>query len=535
MTDTLNPDLLFYGSIPDALLLDDKWTTQNLLVNGQKIEGVRVGVEHGQDSPVATCEIEIATEDLALMPLGASVQMQAGYGSAVGTIFDGNFYEDYVLSGDAGGWTRLLALGHAHRLTYPSRRDIVFAAGKTRPLAIFKALCSMRGIPNYFGEEVYDVSMNLVELGGLTAIDDGTVLIPKDTNLLDWMNEKFGLFEYWVGDQPDGSFQLMRILTPPEPGTEEYVYEEGQAGHVNMLERSRRSTDIINDWRIEGASWTDDETEEEFAIVSFPVSAPVEPLLPPLFYQHAEISDEILVTQELADAVRNAKEVRYGALTPGWSIDVEGDPTVRIGDPIRVVKPSSGDDDLIWVTNLRQDVDEAGYWMTIEGWAGLGTSLPRGNDCATFPLLTGTVHLGNEYLSNYRVPSPNGNAGALLHKISFTVPESYTSLKIFGWWHGCNNLLAGEITASKFEIWQGAPLEKVADGELPRQKESLTVKYGTGFDANWTYGPPIMLKGSLESGPAEFRIVSGQNDDFEVRDLNLVACGVGSPVYPTEE
>jgi hypothetical protein len=60
-----------------------------------------------------------------------------------------------------------------------------------------------------------------------------------------------------------------------------------------------------------------------------------------------------------------------------------------------------------------------------------------------------------------------------------------------------------------------------------------------GSDADWE-AIVIPVTGSLVAGAAELRLHSGHNpntgayDDYEVKSLNLIVCGVGIPDLPNE-
>src|SRR5690606_12885963 len=102
---------------------------------------------------------------------------------------------------------------------------------------------------------------------------------------------------------------------------------------------------------------------------------------------------------------------------------VGGDGARQPGDQVAVISPTVNGPDgpdlidqivqhtprVLWLMRVEHVISERGWLTHLEGWAGNGQPLPAGDDCATQTLMTGTVHLGNEYLWHYRVPSPNGN------------------------------------------------------------------------------------------------------------------------------
>lgn len=524
-------DIEFYGSVQDALLLDHKKIRYVLTDEfGTEHDAFDVHTEHDIDGGIGTCDFTLEASDV--IDLGTKIKVQAGYGSAISTIFDGRIPDDEYAVTEDGWFTVYRAVGWSSLLTPPARTDLVYDTGETSLKTIFESLCLMRNVPNYLADNTQDVDGVEIALGGVAELDDGKIIIEKDTSLLDWLKRVCEMFEYYIYDTPSGIVRLGRFIGPPDPVDIVATYEEG--AHVISLRKARSSVDIINDWEIRGASYTSEADGSTVAIRTFPLEVPNDPLLP-LGYAHGEIQDEILSTLELAEMVRKAKEIRYGVITPLWTWECEGDPERQIGDGVKVISNELAEEADVFITRITQTVSDEGYWAEMSGLAGAGEPNPPGNDCISIPLLTGTIHLGNETLNNYRIKKFQG----IEKKIAFTVPDDYSSLTIRGFAHGSNSFVGNtDSTASRFEIHQGSPLEKVSEGELPRQVESLTIPYGTGFDNNWT-AITIPLTGSLTEGSAELRILSGfdsdvgDRDDFEVRDLTLTACGVGSPIYPS--
>lgn len=522
---------VFFGSVQAALQIDRKPISLNVVVSGQELDhAYEVRTSHAHNQPVGTLEFVVdADVELAL---GSTVQVQAGYGAPVGTIFNGFIPDEGYAMTQEGWYTRYKAVGFANRLNPPVRNKIVFP-GLTTLKDIFVSFCNMRGAPNYYADPITITNSDaLIAFGNIPELDEGKFVIPKGTSPLQWLNNIANLFYYYVFDTPQGILRFQRILNPPLPGTTVASYVEGE--HVLSMGISRESSSIINDTEVRGASYTAADGST-VAIRTFPLTVPDEPLLAPLKYQHQEIQNELLQTLELAEGVRQAQDIAVGTLSPDWSWGVEGDPERAPGDPVFVRSEKKNREANVWITSIQQGVSEEGYWADMTGWAGNGVALAPGDDCIPITLLVGAKHLGNEYLPNYKI---NGYQG-IEHKVTFTVPADYSSLKIVGFAHGTNSFARGqESTASRFEIWQGTPLEKVAEGELPRQLESLKIDYD--IDANWP-SVVIPLTGSIKEGTAELRILSGvdstvgDRDDFEVRDLKLIACGVGQPIYPTLE
>jgi len=525
---------LVYGTVEDALTLDLKAITSTAVIGGVQTDVSDIRADHGTGQPVGTCELTIPAPVPGWVKLGASVHVEAGYGSAVGTIFDGRIPDDSAAMSETGGDVTLNAVGWASLLASPARRDIIFPAGSTNLKTIFESLCRLRGVRMYRSDLTISPSGATLNLGGVTEVDGGKVIVKAGTSLLDWLNRVGDLFGYSVFDTPNGTIRLARILSAPTSGQIVIDYVEGE--NVVTHQRDRRASDIINDWDIHGAKYTAADTSQ-VAVRSFTAVVPNNPLLAPLGYRHGDLSDDILVTPALANAAREAQEVRAGDLASAWTWTAEGHPLLQPGDGVTI--RSFSYDELyvpnpVWLTSLHQTVSEEAYWADMGGWAGQGTAGAAGNDSLTIALLDSAGrHLGNEYLSNYKRKNPDGT----LLKFPFTVPDAYSGMTVRGFSHGANSFVGGvDSTASKFEVWQGGT-DPVGSGELPRQTESLTIDF-----TNLSRWSPITipLSGSLTAGSAEFRIIAGEDtsvgdvDDFECRDIVIILTGVGVGVYPTE-
>lgn len=533
---------LVYGSVEDALALDLKALTHTAIIAGAQTDVLDSRAAHGTAQPVGTCELTIPAPIPDWVTLGATVRVEAGYGSAVGVIFDGRIPDDTAALDESGGVVTVSAVGRASLLAPPARRDIIFPTGSTSLKVIFESLCRMRGVLKYRSDLTISPSGGTLNLGGVTQVDGGKVIIKAGTSLLDWLNRVGDLFGYSVFDTPDGTVRQARILSTPSAGSAVIAYVEG----VNLVahQRQRRSSAIVNDWDVRGAKYTAADTSQ-VAVRSFTGVVPNDPLLAPLGYRHGDIQDDILVTATLANAARETQEIRSGGLASEWTWTAEGHPLLQPGDAV-TIRSVSYDEPVIvagiefylpnpvWITSIHQGVAEAGYWADMGAWAGGGTAGAAGNDSLTISLLDSAGrHLGNEYLFNYKRKNPDG----VLLKFPFTVPDAYSGMTVRGFSHGANSFVGGvDSTASKFEVWQGGT-NPVGSGELPRQTESLSIDF-TNL-SKWT-PITIPLSGSLTAGSAEFRIIAGQDtsvgdvDDYEVRDISLVVTGSGTGVYPTE-
>jgi hypothetical protein len=136
--------------------------------------------------------------------------------------------------------------------------------------------------------------------------------------------------------------------------------------------------------------------------------------------------------------------------------------------------------------------------------------------------------------------------------IAFTAPDDASSVTFEALAHSTNSHLTEEddkdSTLSTWEVWQlpdptlpedtgDNKKRRVGSGELPIMAED-GADYA-GSDADWE-AIVIPVTGSLVAGAAELRLLSGHNpntgayDDYEVKSLNLIVCGVGIPDLPNE-
>src|SRR5699024_8109092 len=156
-------------------------------------------------------------------------------------------------------------------------------------------------------------------------------------------------------------------------------------------------------------------------------------------------------------------------------------------------------------------------------------------------LQTAPIHLGDEVIPWYAVPGPSGKSV----RVGFTVPDDFFSLKIVLYAHGVNSYLldAGntESTVSTLKFWQAG--EEVSSGTLDSLAEDYEQRlpYGAGL-THWTR-VAIAMPNGLKRGRAELEIIAGEDsrlppatklDDFEIRNVDLYASGVGVPVFVGE-
>lgn len=500
---------------------------------------------YGVNQPIATGSITMRAPRPVHVQPAYNVLVYAGYDGASWILFNGRLADDEARFSERGGELTVDIEGWSRLLAYKNNAEVGFNG----PMSLnvwWRSMCNWRGVPLYLADATTDTAGNPLLLGNNSDVGSWIPIRTDRTPLSD-MTRRAQLFGYRHFDTPSGVVRLQRVSGMPTEDWEDLpLFAEGQ--NVMSVSRVQSPFDIYNVVDVRGAEYADPVTGEEFAIRSFTGSYTPNPLLGPDGVNTLLLRDSDLDTQALADAARNAHEIDHGGKKYLYRWEAVGGDGQRVpGEQVAVMSPTVNGPDgpdvadeiarftprALWLMRLEHSISERGWTTTMEGWAGLGTALPGGDDCTQQTLMTGTVHLGNEHLWHYRVPSPNGNHSALEHRINFTVPDVYTTATIYADAHGTNSFVRNqESTASRFEVWQGG--ERKMSGEMPRQNENLEKRYPYSQDQYWE---PIVvpLTGSLDAGAAQFRIISGRDsdvgdhDDFEVKNVRIRMCGVGTP------
>ena len=502
------------------------------------------------DMPVSTGSVTLDAPRPVHVQPNAPITVYAGYDGAADPVFVGELTDDEAQFDDRGGRLTIDLEGPSRRLRWQNEEEIGF----TGPLSLnvwWRSMCNWRGMPAYFADDTTDVNGDTL-MRGANEVVGGWIPITVRRSPLSDMERFPRLLGYRHFDRLDGLTRLQRVSGLPTEAWEDLpLYEEG----VNVLDvrRAQSMGRAANWWDVWGLKYEDEETGEQFVIHSFPASVTPNPQFGPSGIHRAEIRDSDLDTVALADACRNAHEMDYSTrqYRYRWTA-VGGDGARQPGDQVAVRSATVNGPDsagglgtiiqhlprALWLMRVEHVISDRGWLTHMEGWAGNGEALPAGDDCATQTLLSGTVHLGNENLWHYRVPSPNGNTSSTEHRIDFSVANNYTTLTIICDAHGTNSFVRNqESTASRYEIWQdrGDGMERVASGEMPRQNENLEQRLPYAQDWPWAEDVVIPLSGNLLAGDAQLRIYSGKdsdvgdNDDYEVKNVRLRTCGIGVP------
>lgn len=509
---------------------------------------LEVHTDHGLGR-IGTATLVLPAPAPAAVQAGARIRIFLGYLGVTAQVFDGLVPTNTWAIDVLGSRVTLRCLAWSSMLVQRERTQVSFGANAKLD-AMFRSLCGRRKLPAYLAQTALWPDGSPVTLGGVREVDDSLVVLPTGTGLLDWLRETAELAGYQVTDWPTGQVALVRALgAPPRTG----VYPNYTVG-LNALRMERTSTTegLVNSWEVLGARYTRKTDGVDVAIRSIPATITPHPLLPGDGIAAASMTDARLVTQTMADHARNVQEIRTGAVRQQNTWRIVGDPTRVPGERLGTIGPAAAgggatQHQALWVASVNHDLGEDGVYTTdLAGFAEFGTPVAAGDDCVTTPLLGPEGrHVGNETLAHYRRPTPDGTVVVL----SFTPLDNYSSLTVTGWAHGCNSFLGSgggnaASEASTFETWQrpstSAPFERVGNGVLPVLGENLAQKPNYLLDDPWS---PFTLpvSGALRARLAvEVRMLAGYDaevgdrDDFEVRDLALVTCGVGEPLVVSE-
>jgi hypothetical protein len=517
--------------------------------------------DHGVKKPIgaATFEVPLPLADAfnGARGLNQRIDLFAGMDELGGTapIFSGRLIDAKGRVSEGGMTAIFRANGWASILDFGAPNDLVWA-GETRLDTIVRALAAMRKLPLTLIDDVlWPDGVTPVTLGGNTFRDKGEVRIDRDTSLLTWIQRQLAPWGYFAFDQPNGYWRVQRISGTPNLALSAWPFSTGV--NVYQMERSDDLSAMVTYWEVKGPTWTDDDGVTH-APRSIPASVPFNTLLDPPGYRKSSVTHDALDKEAAgpvypgADAVRNRYEIDYGAPEETEDWDIHGMPLLQPGDVVSVQSDPLGiaTGQPRWLMSITQTYDPQrdGYQAVMEGWAGGGTPLPAGNDCEIILLRSAAVHLGDEWLSYYAVPSPSGTEFWL----EFDAPAYFSSITILAEMHGCNSyLLPGdekadpngnyESTVSKYEVYQGDALEeddRLGSGKLPMLPENY------GKPAVWVERlVPIRLDNGKVGlpGRVKVKIMSGKDskiseaftwDDFELRNIRVRICGHTEPDLP---
>ena len=534
----------------DAIDARHKRAQRIVFINGIKTDVIDVTTSHAVKDPIGTCTIELPAPLPANVFLGASVEVQMGYTQLTGTVFRGRIPKVSAAISTQGRMATITAVSNGNRLNRKDYVDVTYA-GPITLKDLFQAVCTRRKVEQFYSDDTTYVDQETgqtvtIFYGNNQDANQKSVKVPRKTTSLAFLNSAANILGYYVFDTPNGVRQK-RVSGMPTSTAAIAVIE---AWNVFSLSYEDDASDVANYIEGFGAKYTDADGAT-VALRSIPLALPNDPILESLYgegWARDERSSDLLDTIALADAARNVAEMDQGAPLETVTWETHGAPLLMPGDVVDVTSPSAGITGLQWVMSVQHRFGPDGFYTTCTGWRGAGVALPAGEDCLTLALPGGPWHVGNEPLSHYAVPNPGGTT----IKLPFSVTQEYSSLTARCWCHGANSYLVDgqnfDAKVSRFEVHKvGEPDEKknVGSGNLPVLNEDLALrrpyneKVGGVLTYKWWSRCVVPIPNGLEVGDYELWLISGEDstggpDDFEISQVVLTACGVGSPMFPTE-
>lgn len=503
-----------------------------------------VRTQHGVNQPIGKGSISIPlplpdhlSGDDPATTINRPIAIQAGYKESIlQPVFGGYIDSDSMSVDTSGAMATFDLVGYASLLAWPEERDLVF----TGPILledIVKSLCVKRGVPKWRIDQILSPDGERIRLATNALVNDGTVTIKRRTSPLTWLTRTLALFGYRIFDTPSGELRVQRVSGAPTLGPMA-EFAEGKLAH--SLQRARSRDAMVTYWTIEGAQYTDDDGIQ-IPVRSFPSVVPFKQVLNPPGYRADDVSDAVLDTVDLADTVRRVREIDYGAPSTDWTVTTRGNSSFCNGAAVAAASGFMGASvRSLWLMQVNQTLDaRQGYKATLTAWVGSGEELPAGDDLTTINVRSAAVHLGDEYISWYAQPAPQGKE----FPIDITVPQTFTSLALSLWLHGTNSYLIGggnsESGVSKIVVEQNG--KEVGSAELPVANEDYEQQYPYGASLDHWQSVRMPVPGRLEAGPAVIKIVAGEDsrasagpiDDFELRNIVLELRGAGEAILPT--
>ena len=527
--------LLVSADVQAAIDATDKRPMAIVHINGIVTDVDDLTVRHGVDAPIGTCSLSLPLPLSGHVAQGATIDVQLGYPGLMYTVFRGSIPTRDRSFSISGGSSTISAVSAGSLLARQDYTDVSYP-GPISLRTLFQSMCRRRGVTSYRADAtMYPDGSTEIRFGNNLNANKNKVVVPRKTTSLAFLADAAKLFGYRVFDTP-GGVRLQRVSGLPDAGA---LLSVSEAWNARELGHSDDISGLVNYWEVFGSRYTDPDGVT-VAIRSIPASVPYDARLAPQGWARGELSGELLDTIALADAARNAAEIDHSAPYEPVTWETHGAPHILPGDVANVTSPIVEIAGKQWVISVEHTWNRSGGFRTrCDGWRGAGTALPAGQDCVTTSIPGGCRHVGDEYLSHYRNPNPNG----LVIKIAFTVVENYSSIAVRCLAHGTNSYLLDnantESSVSQFEVWQFGV--KVGSGPLPVLAEDLNRRLPYGpTDTYWSHAV-VPVTGSLEPGAAELRIISGKDarasggpqDDFEIDQITITLCGIGSPVLPT--
>lgn len=524
--------MVTFASTQEAITATDKWLYRVVRIGQIAQAAFDVTTTHRVDRPTATATVVVEAPIRSYVREGSTVEIIGGYPGVSGRMFHG-----YATTIDStldtnGRYATITAKGWCNLLNDRPEKTLRWF-GPVELKRIVMSLLNYFQVPQYLVDDITYDDGTPIRLGVNPHHNDGEIAIDSGTNALSWLTQTLGLFGYAIYDTPIGEVRVKRVSGLP---VEAPVVTINQGDIGFRYDRQRTSDGMANYWKVTGASYTTSDGEQK-QIVSIPATVERHIAFRGKQVRKLDRSSEIIETQQMADHVRNVLERDYGVPIAEVSAQVDLAPLVNPGDVAQINSPVVQAEGNVWITAIDHRMPKEGRMTsTIRGTRGNGIPLPAGNDCVTMMMHADPVHLGDEEIPWYAVPKPSGRELS----INFYIVDDFTSMKIVGLAHGCNSFLIGnenaDASVSRFVIEQNG--EEISSGDLPVLSENYNdrLPYGAS-DEHWGRFV-VPMPGQIKMGQATLKIISGEDnrlpwstrwDDFEVKNLQLVVCGIGTP------
>lgn len=458
------------------------------------------------------------------------VVVQAGYNGMMDTIFSG-FVPDWedAIQND-GNRCNITLRGWSELLKKEERWDLTFQ-GPIALDAVFVSLCNRVKVPNFIVHSSVDLNGMPIMLGGNTQHEEGKITFTAGTSLLSQFNRLAEPYGYFAFDIPTGHVVLTKMYGKPEDNPM-ITFVEG----VSSFDRAQfiyDSSTLVNYWDVEGITY-EEATGGQVPVRSRPASVDPHPGIPGDGFRYKHVNNNDLVRQDQADLARAILELNSSEPQKQAQVHSEAISGLYPCHAVRVISSVASTNELYWVRSVDQtyDNENGGYSATYNLWAGAGEIQPALQERQTFTIQSSAVHLGDETLSHYAHPSPQGSS----KQWKVTIPTRATTVNIRGWHHGTNSqVLNGaqtELEVSKWEMRSNPDAEQADSSDnMPVVDEELSSRRPYWDGLRWWKPFGVSFR-NVEAGDQWFRLVAGEKsglDDFEVSGVYLEIYGATEP------
>ena len=523
-------------------------------IGGVTVDAISWNPRFGRQSPIATCTITMPLPRPSVVTDNAVVQCIGGHNDLAGTMFSGRIPQWRNAMSLRGNLLTITAVGWASLLTYKTPVHLIFD-GPIPAHVVLDAVCSRYGIPAYRADPIYDPTGTiLITLGGNPQIDEGKFIIKADTAPWQVLNSAYREFHHVIMDTPDGTVRPARMAGLPS-GEPAITFTEGV--HLMSASMDHDIRGIVNYPNIEGPTY-EDQDGASVPIRAAPSTVTADSRIPVNGGVNRENTrSNLLVTQQMAEIVLQYRLLDESQPAEPVTWEAVAVPGVAPGDVVEVDCGTVEVDGRYWLTDLSITCSGGTLTADYDGWAGTGETAGVLDNSYEIPIQSAPIHLGDETLSHYAVPSPLAYRWIEDKKVhdkmwSFTIPDRATAVNVRGLHHGTNSQLIGgvneDIEVTKWQVWEASvPASKydttgkdaprpVASGNMPTVNEDLALRKNYKLLSNWA--PFAVNLSRLDPGQYVLRLVAGVKagpDDFEVREVVLEVWGTAEPAVIPQE